>query len=240
MPAVFIHGVPDTPQVWDAILSRIQRRDIVTLALPGFASPLPPQFDATKEAYVDWLIESVARLETPIDIVGHDWGALLTVRAVSLRPDLFRSWAVGGAPLDPEYTWHETAQAWQTPEVGEQIMEAMTEEAMEAGLVQAGVPPEDAARTAARVDPIMKDCILKLYRSAREVGREWWPESENLRPRGLVLWGENDPYADVSFGRKLADRTGARFISFEACGHWWPLERPDEVSAELATHWAER
>jgi pimeloyl-ACP methyl ester carboxylesterase len=52
---------------------------------------------------------------------------------------------------------------------------------------------------------------------------------------GLVLWGQNDPYAAVEFGARLAARTGARFVSFEGCGHWWQLERPDEVAQELRT-----
>ena len=48
-------------------------------------------------------------------------------RAVSLRSDLVRSWAAGGAPLDEDYTWHDAAQAWQTPELGEHTHEVLTE-----------------------------------------------------------------------------------------------------------------
>ena len=62
MPAVFVHGVPDTPRVWDAVISRLHRRDIVRLALPGFACPAPDGFSATKEAYVDWLLGRLAAL----------------------------------------------------------------------------------------------------------------------------------------------------------------------------------
>ena len=58
----------------------------------------------------------------------HVWGALLVLRALSLEPRLARHWAVGGAPLDPEYVWHKTAQVWQTPGAGEQLMQAMTPE----------------------------------------------------------------------------------------------------------------
>ena len=97
-----------------------------------------------------------------LDVVGHDWGAPLTVRAVSLRPTLVRSWAAGGAPLDREYVWHQAAQTWQTPGKGEQIMAMMTPQAMTAALAAAGVPPADAATATARVDDTMKRCILSL------------------------------------------------------------------------------
>ena len=96
-PAVFVHGVPDTPRVWRAVLAHLVRRDVVTLSLPGFGCPAPAGFDATKEAYVRWLLDEPAGQPGPIDVVGHDWGALLVVRAVSLAPRGVRSWAVGAA-----------------------------------------------------------------------------------------------------------------------------------------------
>jgi pimeloyl-ACP methyl ester carboxylesterase len=91
MPAVFVHGVPDTPEVWDAVVSRLQRKDVVRLALPGFACPLPAGFGATKEEYVDWILGQLAVLTGPIDLVGHDWGGLLVTRVVSVQPTAVRS-----------------------------------------------------------------------------------------------------------------------------------------------------
>ena len=41
MPAVFVHGVPDTPRVWRDVIGNLVRKDCVTLALPGFDSRLP-------------------------------------------------------------------------------------------------------------------------------------------------------------------------------------------------------
>ena len=63
MPAVFVHGVPDTPSVWRHVLERLARRDVVTLSLPGFGCPRPPRFAATKEAYVDWLMDELATID---------------------------------------------------------------------------------------------------------------------------------------------------------------------------------
>ena len=224
--------------MWDAVVSRLERRDVVTLSLPGFGCPVPAGFGATKEAYVDWLIGRFAALTEPIDVVGHDWGALLTIRAVSVRPTLVRSWAVGGAPLDREYVWHQAAQAWQTPGMGEKVMASMTAEGMRAALAAAGVPPADATTTAAGVDDTMKQCILTLYRSAVHVGAEWEDDLWRVSAPGLVLWGEKDPFAAVRFGERLAERTRSRFVMLPGCSHWWQLERPAEVAQELQRHWA--
>lgn len=237
MPVVFVHGVPDTQRVWNGVISRLNRKDVVTLSLPGFGCPVPAGFGATKEAYVDWLLGRLAAIPRPIDLVGHDWGALLAVRTVSLIPDAVRSWAAGGAPLDREYVWHQAAKAWQTDGTGEKMMAGLTPEVLAAALVAAGVPAEDAAKTAAHVDPTMKDCILKLYRSAVHAGEEWEDDLQRVSAPGLVLWGEKDPYASVEFGARLAQRTRAQFVSFPGCSHWWQLERPGDVAAELERHW---
>jgi pimeloyl-ACP methyl ester carboxylesterase len=238
MPAVFVHGVPDTPEVWDGVVCRLGRKDVVRLALPGFACPLPLGFGATKEEYVDWMLGQLATLTGPIDLVGHDWGGLLVTRVVSVRPTVARSWAVGAAPLDREYVWHQAARAWQTPGMGEKVMAGLTAETLQAALVAAGVPAADAARAGGKLDPTMKQCILNLYRSAVNVGAEWEDDLRRVSAPGLVLWGEKDPYASVDFGARLAEKTRARFVQFSECSHWWQLERPAEVAAELERHWS--
>ena len=238
MPVVFVHGVPDTARVWDKVRSRLARRDAITIELPGFGTPRPAAFQSTKDAYVDWLLSRLAREPKPVDIVGHDWGALLVLRAISREPDVARTWAVGGAPLDPDYEWHKAAKLWQTPEVGERVMESTTPEALAAALIAAGVPADDAASTAKHFDATMKSCILALYRSAVHVGREWVEDLARITSPGLVLWGENDPYAASRFGSRLAERTGARFVALPGCSHWWQLERPDAVAHHLEALWA--
>ena len=238
MPAVFVHGVPDTPAVWDAVVSRLQRKDVVRLALPGFACPLPRGFGATKEEYVDWILVQLATLNDPIDLVGHDWGGLLVTRVVSVKPAAVRSWVAGAAPLDREYVWHQAARAWQTPGMGEKVMAGLTAETLQAALVAAGVPAADAARAGGKVDATMKQCILNLYRSAVNAGAEWEDDLRRVSAPGLVLWGEKDPYAAVDFGARLAEKTRARFVPFAGGSHWWQLERPAEVVAELERHWS--
>lgn len=238
MPAVFLHGVPDTQQVWDAVIARLDRKDVMTLSLPGFGCQLPSGFGATKDEYVDWLLAELATLPGPIDLVGHDWGGLLVVRAVSVRPGAARSWAAGAAPLDREYVWHQAAQAWQTPGKGEKVMAGMTAETMQATLVAVGVPAADAAKAGAKLDATMKQCILTLYRSAVNAGAEWEDDLRRVSAPGLVLWGEKDPFASVEFGARLAAKTRARFVSFPGGSHWWQLERPAEVAVELERFWS--
>jgi pimeloyl-ACP methyl ester carboxylesterase len=170
--------------------------------------------------------------------VGHDWGCLLTQRVVSQRPDLIRTWACGGGPVDETYVWHDTAQAWQTPELGEQVMAMMNPELLGAALApELGEGP--AAEMAAAIDDRMKACILTLYRSAIDVGREWQPAVEALgaaRP-AAVIWGRDDSYAPLVMGERLAARVGASLHVLD-CGHFWPVLRAPEAAAALRDLWA--
>jgi pimeloyl-ACP methyl ester carboxylesterase len=237
MPAFLIHGVPDTHRVWDPLRVRLERRDVFAPSLPAFGNAPPPGFTATKEAYADWVMREIERVGAPVDLVGYDWGSLLVQRIVSLRPDLVRTWACGNGPVDTEYVWHDMARQWQTPGVGEQMMEMITPDAMAEGLAAAGVPLDAAEETARHIDATMKDAILRLYRSAIHVGAEWQPDVERVTKPALIIWSKGDPYVDPRFGERLAARVRGELLLLD-CGHWWPLERPDEVAAALERFWA--
>jgi pimeloyl-ACP methyl ester carboxylesterase len=223
--------------LWDDLRKHLERDDVIAPDMPGFAAPVPAGFDATKDAYASWLIEQVEAVGEPVDIVGHDWGAMLVQRVVSLRPDLVRTWACGSGPLDTDYVWHDTAKVWQTPGAGEQLMEGMTPEVMGSVLAQQGLDAEYAKAVGSKIDGTMKDCILKLYRSATKVAEDW-PMLAAPLPPGLVIFGADDPYVPPRYGERLAERTGAKFVSFAGCSHWWPHQRAAEAAALLNAHWA--
>ena len=193
MPAVFVHGVPDTHRVWMPVVDRLSRDDVVALDLPGFGSGVPDGFAVTKDAYVDWLIEAIARIGEPVDLVGHDWGCALTARVASLRPDLVRSWAGGGGPVDATYEWHPLAKVFQAPGRGEAYFARFDAQAFAGRMEQDGVPRAHADDTAARIDATMQACILRLYRSAVTMGAEWQPGLAAFRAPALRALGRARP-----------------------------------------------
>ena len=89
MPAVLVHGVPETAGVWDALRAELARDDVVALRLPGFGCPWPDGFGATKEEYADWLVAEVAAVDGPVDLVGHDWGGAVSYTHLTL-PTILR------------------------------------------------------------------------------------------------------------------------------------------------------
>lgn len=243
MAAIFLHGVPDTPALWEPLLKALARPagEIITPALPGFGRGWPEHFVPTKEGYLDWVlkqVEDAARLsEGPVDLVGHDWGAILALRAASLRPDLVRTWAVADAVIEPGYVWHDLARRWQTPVIGELVMALAPRAALRRALARQGLPQDIARREARAWSGRMKASILRLYRSARTVADDWAAGLGALPARGLVIWGGRDPYIDISFARRFAAARNVPLHVEEGAGHWVVAERPAAVARVLQAHW---
>lgn len=238
MPAFFVHGVPETHRLWEPVIERLGRKDIIAIDLPGFSSPVPGGFDASKEAYVEWLITRIETVGEPVDLVAHDWGAIMTLRVASLRPDLVRSWAGGGCAIKADHPWHPLARLWQTPGEGEAYFADLDRAAMRTRLLEDGSSSADADRIVADVDDCMGDCILRLYRSALDVGREWQPGLANIIAPTLVLHGLKDRPVPPELAKSLANDIGAREVFLLDAGHWYPLQRPDEMVRALNTFWS--
>jgi len=244
MPAVFVHGVPETPAIWDGLLARLGRDDVVTLQLPGFGCARPDGFGATKEDYVDWLIGELegAQASGPIDLVGHDWGGGFVVRLVSTRPDLVRSWITDAAGLGhAEFEWHDIAKIWQTPGEGEKFFEGQIAQSVDerAGVFEMfGVPHDEALGLAAPIDETMASCVLDLYRSAMDVGKEWAPDFHDIPKPGAVLIAIDDALGSVDRTREAAARAGAATVDLEGVAHWWMLQDPELGASTIRDVWS--
>lgn len=246
MTAVFVHGVPETGTLWNGVRAHLGG-DSVALDLPGFGGPRPDGFGATKDEYADWLTDALSVFDGPVDLVGHDWGAGLVLRVVTAYDVPVRSWAVDvGAVFHPGYVWHDLAQVWQTPGVGEERMAAAraagpgSPHGLAAFLRAAGAPDSDAAAIEAAYGETMMGCILDLYRSAvPNPYADWGPElARPGRAPGMVLHPTADEYDDGVASAEVAASLGARVERLEGVGHWWMLQDPEAGAAVLRRFWS--
>jgi pimeloyl-ACP methyl ester carboxylesterase len=245
MTAVFVHGFPETSSIWDS-LRRALDRDSLALALPGFGTPRPSGFAATKDAYAEWLADALSAVEPPVDLVGHDVGALLSLRVATAFDVPLRSFVVDVAPIfHPEFTWPERVQRLQTPGVGEELLKTTREVDPEdpnstaARLAGAGVPIEEARVIAAAHDETMSRSMLDFYRSAvPNVARDWWEDVDRpTRARGLVLLLP-DPPEEEERSFEVARRLGAETARLDGLEHCWMAEAPEKVAAVLKRFWS--
>ena len=239
---VTVHGNPETAAIWRPLLAALGRDDVVCLSPPGFGAPIPEGFGCTVLEYRDWLVGELEGLGEPVDLVGHDWGGGFVVRLVSTRPELVRSWVTDAAGLgDVEFEWHDFAKIWQTPQAGEDFWDQQLALPPEerAGVFQMfGVPEEPALDLASHINRTMTDCILDLYRSAVDVGKQWGPDFVAIPAPGLVIIPSEDPFLSAASATKAAARAGAKTVALDGFGHWWMLQDPARAATVLREFWA--
>jgi len=245
MTLVLVHGNPETEAIWDDFVPHLHRHDVVRLSPPGFGSAIPRGFDCSTDAYRDWLADELKRVAQPIDLVGHDWGGGHVMRIAMDYPDLIRSWTIDilGA-FDADYVWHEMAQVWQTPQVGEQAVAQMTSAPKEARAQRyqsLGMTSAIAQKVAAGANEDMGKAILALYRSAAQpVMRDFGTELPRAAAKpGLALIATEDHYCGgETLARRCAERAGANVAVLQGAGHWWMCQQPkqaaDAINAFLA------
>jgi pimeloyl-ACP methyl ester carboxylesterase len=221
-------------------------RDAVALALPGFGTARPDGFSGTKDAYAEWLGETLNRFDEPVDIVGHDIGALLTMRVASAFDVPLRSWAVDVANIfHPEFAWPERVHDLQARGVGEEMLRTAREadpddpRSTTARLIDAGVPRELARVIGAAHDDVMSRSILDFYRSAvPNVAAGWWKDiTGSTRSRGLVLLLPDPPETEA-MSSDVAERLGAETARLEDLNHCWMAEEPEVVAPALERFWS--
>jgi pimeloyl-ACP methyl ester carboxylesterase len=245
MTVVLVHGNPETAAIWDPLIAALGRDDVVALSPPGFGAPTPEGWGATSDEYLAWLVDELASVPAPIDLVGHDWGGGHVQRLAATRPDLIRSWVtdIAGA-ADPEYVWHDMAQVWQTPGAGEEAVAAMAALPLAdraAAFVAIGMTEAAARSCAAASTAEMGSCILALYRSAAQPRMgEWGDELAAAEHRpGLVIIATDDHYTGGEvLARRSAERFGAQVAVLEGLGHWWMLQDPAAGAAVLGDFFA--
>jgi pimeloyl-ACP methyl ester carboxylesterase len=239
-PVLFLHGNPDTGDLWDGVVARLQHRQrCIVPDLPGFGRSVPPSdFDCSFENlghFLDKLVDGVDAA-LPLNLVTHDFGGAFGMAWAAQHPDKVRRIVVINHPFFiADYQWHLWARIYRTPILGELSLLTLNWPAFYL-IVRYGsrqLTREHLRRAYTFLTPQWKQMVLRLYRAARPAAfRDWEPRMQRLTAQVpvLVLWGSQDPWIPLW----IADRFRAeRVVHFPDCGHWPPAEVPDRVATEI-------
>ncbi len=245
MPAVFVHGVPETDAIWSPLLAELKRDDVICLSPPGFGAPCPPGWESSPGAYAAWLIAELERIGESIDLVGHDWGGGHVINALVERPDLVRSWVSDVLGIfHPDYVWHDMAQTWRTPGDGEAAVEAMVGASLDdrkAMFGALGLDGLDLDALGSAVNDDMGKSILGLYRGAEpaELSAMYDRLGRLASVPGLTVVATEDHYTGgEEMARHCAEAAGASVHRLDSLGHWWMVEDPARSAAMLTDFWS--
>jgi len=224
-PTLWLHGVPDSSELWTPFL---ERAGGIAPDLPGFGrSGKRGDLDYSIAGYAGWLERfcDLAGLER-MRLVMHDWGVVGLAFAQRAPERVERIVAIDAVPLLPGYRWHPIARAWRTPVLGEVAIGLAVRP-----VVRRLLPAGRAEPVLAHFDPGTQRAILRLYRnSPPDVLAAAGRALGTLGAPALVVHGAGDRYVPARFADGLAAALGdGRVEHIEDAGHWPWLDRPELV-----------
>lgn len=246
---VLLHGFPQDRTSWDGVapaLAAAGRRVLVPDQRgysPG-ARPRGRRCYRVDELGRDVLAMADAAGVDTIDVVGHDWGAVVAWDLAARHPRRVRTLTALSVPhprafLGALRRGRQAAMSWymlafQVPGLPERLL--ADPRRMAGVLTRTGLPAEAAARYAARADtPAAVAGMLAWYRALPTSARHPTPPVEVPT---LYCWGDRD----VALGRDGAEACGRwvrgpyTYEVLAGAGHWLPETRAGEVADLVLAH----
>jgi pimeloyl-ACP methyl ester carboxylesterase len=241
IPTLFLHGNPDTADLWSGVIAHLQTRyRCIAPDLPGFGrSVAPADFDCSLTHWGHFIDDLLAALHItePINLVVHDLGGNIGLAWAVMHSVKVRRLAISNTWFFADYRWHFWARVWRTPVLGE-LSTRLTNWWLFKWELRRGSPQlttDDLRRMYAHVSPSMLRMVLRSYRALDPAHMGAWEEqllALTAQIPTCVLWGRRDPYIPDRF----AERFGAQeVVYFPENGHWLPAEAPTAIARKLQT-----
>ncbi len=244
---LLLHGFPQTSGSWLAVASRLAAHGLRAVALDqrGYSPGARPS-DVSAYALPSLVADTCAMIDVlggPVDLVGHDWGAVVGWQVAARHPERVRTWMAVSTPNplsinDALASDEEQRQrfgyirVFREPGRAEQALLADNARRLREIYGGAVAVHRVEADVAALSEPGVLAAALNWYRAMSP------HDADDL---GLVsvpttyLWGTGD----VAFGRRAAEGSGRyvdadyTFVPLEGVGHWVPDQAPDAVAEEI-------
>lgn len=238
-PAVVcVHGLGGSSNTWTPLLPALARHRVIRVDLPGSGRSQRAEGALSIERYVDALLGACSRLGiTRAHWLGHSMGTIACQHIAAAHPAQVASVALFGpiiAPADAARTAMR-ARAAKARE-GTAAMHEITQ-----ALIGAALASETRQRNPLAVafvrESLMRQEGEAYARSCEALAGAEAAAIERIEAPVLLVTGDEDAVAPPQAVRALADRLhGARskrVLVLPRCGHWTPIERPDECQREL-------
>lgn len=238
-PAVVcVHGLGGSSNSFTPLMPALARHRVIRVDLPGSARSQRAEGALSIERYVDTLLAVCARLRlTRAHWIGHSMGTIVCQHIAAAHPKLAASVALFGpliAPPDAART-AMLARAAKARE-GAAGMHEITQ-----ALLQAALSADTRARLPLAVafvrESLMRQDGEAYARSCEALAGAQAAAVERIEAPALLVTGDEDGVAPPQAVRAMADKlhnaASKRVVVLPRCGHWTPVERPDECQREL-------
>ncbi len=235
---VCVHGLGGSSNTFTPLLPALARHRIVRVDLPGSGRSQRVEGVLSIERYVAVLIDICSRLGlTRAHWVAHSMGTIVVQHIAASKPERVASLALFGPLITPP----EPARAAmrgraQKARVGMAEMHEITQSLMSAA-ISADTRERSPLAVAFVRESLMRQDGDAYARSCEALANAQAAAIDRIEAPVLLVTGDEDGVAPPQAVRAMAERLHAarstQVVVLPRCGHWTPIERPEECQREL-------
>lgn len=235
---VCVHGLGGSSNTWTPLMPAMARHRVIRVDLPGSGRSQRVDGALSIEGYVETLLSVCARLGvTRAHWLGHSMGTIVVQHIAASQPKLVASVALFGPLIEP-------------PEAARTAMKARAAKAREGAagmheitqaLLNAAISADTRQRLPVAVAYVRESLMRQegdaYARSCEALADAQAAAIDRIEAPVLLATGDEDGVAPPQAVRAMADRLrsarSTRVVVLPRCGHWTPVERPEECQREL-------
>lgn len=237
-PVLLVHGIPGSSGAWTAVSHGLVDAGFRVLApdLLGFADSERPA--ALDDLWVGAQATALAEVLDTVDavpaiVVGHDYGAPISVVLAARRPRSVSGLVLASGNLFTDTPIPVPLNAVTWPLIGGVVGRVALSGPALRMMLHAGVgrPRVRLDRAVYLGDAAQRRAIKTIFAGALRELFDRYGQVEaalaNLRTSTVVLWGDRDPFFGIEQAHRTADAIPDATLRVEAgAGHFLPAERP--------------
>jgi 3-oxoadipate enol-lactonase len=238
-PAVVcVHGLGGSSNTWTPLMPALMRHRVVRIDLPGSGRSQRVEGALSIERYVEAVLGVCARLNiTHAHWLGHSMGTIVVQHVAAAQPRQVTGVALFGpltAPPDAARAAMRTRAA--KAREGAAGMHEITQ-----ALLNAAISADTRQRLPVTVafvrESLMRQDFDAYARSCEALADAQAAAVERIEAPVLLVTGDEDGVAPPQAVRAMADKLhgakSTKVVVLSRCGHWTPVERPEECQREL-------
>jgi pimeloyl-ACP methyl ester carboxylesterase len=236
---VCVHGLGGSASSFTPLMPVLARHRVLRIELPGSARSQRAEGPLSMARYAEAVEAACSRAGvTRAHLVGHSMGTIVCQHLAVQAPKLVRSLALFG-PLAAPTDAARSAMRARAAKARSEGLTGMHEITL--ALLQAALSADTRQRQPLAVafvrESLMRQDGEAYARSCEALADAQPAALDRITVPVLLLTGDEDGVAPPQAVRALADRLhaapSARVVVLPRCGHWTPIERPEDCAREL-------
>jgi len=236
---VCVHGLGGSTNTFTPLMPALARHRVIRVDMPGSARSQRVEGPLTIERFVETLLSVCTRLNvTRAHWVGHSLGTIVCQHVAVTAPKLVRSIALFGPLIAPPEAARTAIRA-RAAKARAEGTAGMHEIAL--GLLNGAISAETRQRSPLAVafvrESLMRQDADAYARTCDALAEASAAAVERIESPVLLVTGDEDgvapPQQVRAFADKLHSAKSTRVVVLPKCGHWTPIERPEDCAREL-------